>query len=529
MLLDVLITVVVFAFTISLLVFIHEGGHFLVAKRAGVWVHEFAIGFGPALLRRRWGETLYTLRILPLGGFVRLAGEDRESEEDRNVPPERLFTAKPPLARMAVILAGPLMNIAAAVVLMILYVGIFGTPFVEIAEVAAESPAWGKLHSGDKLIRLAGEEIYFPEQVQAIVQRSNGRPIEALIDRGGRRITLTLTPYWDEARGQYLIGIYFVYPLNRIAKLPAGSSLAGQGLREGDAILAVNSRPVGSWAELIRELTKLLGGKEPIALTLLRDERPLEVALDPSAIDLKELAEVKPYSFAPLPPTYPVIRSLEPDSPLALQGLKRGDRIIRAGGEEISSLTSLVKAILRARGGGGRLELTFERSGERKMVVLDVSALSLAEVLKGVQFKIAQRRPQGIGASIALGLKRIRDTLVLLYLGIRQVITGQIGAGEAFRGPVGIANLLGWSLAQGFDYFFRLVALLSLVLGVFNLIPFPALDGSRIAFVLFELIFRRPIPPEKEGWVHYIGFLILMGLIVLITWQDIQRLFRGEL
>jgi regulator of sigma E protease len=528
MLLDVLITIVVFAFTISLLVFIHEGGHFLVAKWARVWVHEFAIGFGPAILRRRWGETLYTLRLLPLGGFVRLAGEDRGSEEDRQVPPERLFTSKPPLVRMAVILAGPLMNIAAAVVLMILYVGIFGTPFVEIAEVAAESPAWGKLQSGDKLVRLAGEEIYFPEQIQTIVQHSQGRPLEALIDRGGSRSTLTLTPYWDETRGQYLIGVYFVYPLNRIAHLPSDSSLAAQGLKEGDVILAVNDKPIGSWPEFARELTRLLQAKEPISLKLLRDESPIDLRLEPS-IDPGELGEVRPYSFAPLPPTYPLIRSLEPDSFLAKAGLRPGDRLIMADGEEINSLTNLVKALLRARGVDGRLELTLERAGEQKMVELDVSTLELGEVLKGVQLQIAQRRPQGIGASISLGLKRIRDTLVLLYLGIRQVITGQIGAGEAFRGPVGIANLLGWSLTQGFDYFFRLVALLSLVLGVFNLIPFPALDGSRIVFVLFELIFRKPIPPEKEGWVHYIGFLILMGLIVLITWQDIQRLFRGEL
>jgi regulator of sigma E protease len=158
MLLSILITIIVFALTISLLVFIHEGGHFLVAKWARVWVHEFAIGFGPALWRRKRGETEYVLRLLPLGGFVRLAGEDRESEEDRHVPPDQLFTAKPPLVRMAVILGGPIMNIAAAVVLMIAYVGLFGTPYVEIAEVAADSPASGVLRSGDKFVRLDGEE-----------------------------------------------------------------------------------------------------------------------------------------------------------------------------------------------------------------------------------------------------------------------------------------------------------------------------------------------------------------------------------
>lgn len=108
-----------------------------------------------------------------------------------------------------------------------------------------------------------------------------------------------------------------------------------------------------------------------------------------------------------------------------------------------------------------------------------------------------------------------------------------MSAAEAFRGPVGIANLVGVSLHQGFETFFRLVALLSLVLGITNLIPFPALDGSRVLFIVVNSILKLltgwTIPPEKEGWIHYIGFILLLGLIVLITWQDIQRLLRGEL
>lgn len=356
MLLSALITILVFAFTISLLVFIHEGGHFLVAKWFRVWVHEFAIGFGPAVWRRRWGETEYAIRVLPLGGFVRLAGEDGGSEEDEHVPSERLFTAKPPGVRTAIILAGPLMNILAAVVLMIAYVGIFGVPFVEIVEVTAGSPAQGILQSGDRILRIAGEKIYFTGQVQGLVQRFQGHPLEVTVGRGKEQLTITVTPYLDESSGRYLIGLL---------------------LREG------------------------------------------------------------------------------------------------------------------------------------------------------------QRRPHGIGESVSIGLKRVGNTLTLLYLGIKQVITGQTSAGEAFRGPVGIANLLGWSLTQGIEYFFRLVALLSLVLGIFNLLPFPALDGGRILFIfvgaLAQLIFNRPIPAKWEGWVHYIGFIILMGIVLLITWQDIQRLFRGDL
>jgi len=355
--LSLLITVVSFIFTISLLVFIHEGGHFLAAKRARVWVHEFAIGFGPVLWRRKWGETQYALRILPLGGFVRLAGEEAQSEEDQQVPPDRLFTAKSPLTRIGIVFAGPFANIVLAVLLMIAHTGIFGVPvpYVSIAEVTEGSPSQGILQNGDKFVQLNGEQIQATAQIQEIVQRSAGHPLVAVIERKGENVNVTLTPYEDPSRkGVYIIGI----------------------------------------------------------------------------------------------------RLLEREIP---------------------------------------------------------------------------RPSQGIGESISIGIQRIGNLLVRLYRGIQQVITGQTSASEAFRGPVGIANILGWSIMQGLNQFFLLVALLNLVLGVFNLIPFPALDGSRIVFAFYEMVRGKPIPAEKEGWVHYVGFIILMGLIVLITWQDIQRVFRGEL
>ncbi len=525
---SILITILVFVFTISLLVFIHEGGHFLVAKWARVWVHEFAIGFGPAVWRRKWGETQYALRVFPLGGFVRLAGEDARSEEDQQVPQDRLFVAKPPLLRMAIIFAGPLMNIIAAVFLMIAYVSFFGMPAVEIAEVAVESPARGVLQAGDKLLQLNGQQIYSPEQIQSLVQASQGRPIVAVVDRGGRIVKTMVTPYWDAAREQYLLGVYFLFPLSQIAEIPSNSELARQGLQNGDLILTVGGRPVGSWPEFLEAFNSALKKSASIPLRISRAGTSLELTIDSAKVPPEELQRVRP-RFEPLPPTASVIHRLEPDAFLASQGLRPGDRLLTLNGEEISSLANLWPALLRAQAGSGQVQLIVERGKEILPVTFNMSGQSAEEVLKGLQLQTAQRRPASVWASISIGLKQVANVLLITYQGVKQVLTGQTSAGEAFRGPVGIANILGWSLTQGAEYFFRLVALLSLVLGVFNLLPFPALDGSRLVFAMVELILRRPIPPQWEGWVHYVGFIILMGLIVLITWQDIQRLFRGEL
>jgi regulator of sigma E protease len=122
----------------------------------------------------------------------------------------------------------------------------------------------------------------------------------------------------------------------------------------------------------------------------------------------------------------------------------------------------------------------------------------------------------------------MKEVIVAQYLGFKAIFSGKVSAGEALTGQVGIASLVGRYFAQGLLPFLTLVALLSLLIGLFNLIPFPALDGSRAAFILYELVRGKPISPEREGWVHYIGFIILIGLMLLITYNDILRLIRGR-
>ncbi len=528
MILSLLTTFLIFGLTISLLVFIHEGGHFLVAKRARVWVHEFAIGFGPAIWRRKKGETEYTFRILPLGGFVRMAGEDAKSEDDQAVPKDRLFSSKSPFTRIAIIFAGPLANMLFAILMMVIFISSFGVPFVEIGEINASSPAAGVLRSGDKILNLNNEEIYFTEQVQGIIQKTKETPIDAVIERNGQQQKVTLKPYYDKEMGRYLIGVFFNFPLNRVSGVPSESALATQGiLKADDVILAVNGVATPTWPEVMQALNQALDQGGLVSLKIQRGKEFLaEVPFDAAITNKDEIKKITGFSIG-ITSTQPIVERVAADSYMHQKGLRAGDRLVSANSEEISTLTSLIKEILRAQGMGLNVELKIDRAGVAQSLQLDVTGRDFVDLLQGMQLKSAQRKPSGILMSISIGFKRIIDTLNQLWLGILQIFRGQTNAGDAFRGPVGIANILGQSLNQGFDRFFQLVTLLSLVLGVFNLVPFPALDGSRILFIFVELLRGKPISPEKEGWVHYIGFILLMGLIVLITWQDIQRILRG--
>jgi len=455
-------TIVAFVLTIAFLILIHEWGHFFVARRFKVWVHQFAIGFGPALLRYKPGETEYSLRVFPIGGFVRLAGDEPENEEDKAVPSERLFTAKKPLARMAIISAGPFMNILGAVVLMILAVGLFGVPYLEIADFTPDSAAKEQLLIGDKIVKVEGKNIYTAAQLNSIIQRKAAggsaggttaatkqpQPVTIEVKRGEEVLTFTVTPRWSSESQKYLIGVVFQNPpastTNKIRKLDHDAFLAKQGLQQGDKIIEANGKPVYSFWGFVKAL-----------------EGAIKKAQKKEAIEAQS-----------------------------------------------------------------HLSLLIVRGGQNFSYTLDLKEIKkIDEALKGVQPELDTRRPGPI-TSVALGITRAWDIVVLLYQTFKGMISGRIPAGEAFTGPVGIASFLGQSLNQGLMSFFMLVAVLSLNLGIINLLPFPALDGSRLLFLTYELIRRKPFPPQKEGWVHYIGFIILIGLMLLITYKDILRLLR---
>jgi regulator of sigma E protease len=448
---NVVVQIIAFLFVIALLVFIHEAGHFFVARWRRVWVHQFAVGFGPAIWKRQRGETEYSIRLFPLGGFVRMAGEDRLSEEDKSVPSDRLFTSKKPLERMAIVAAGPLANILGAIALQIAIVGGFGVYYQEVAAFSETSVAKDKLEIGDKIIEIDNQLIYSREQIQRLIRSSQGTPLGVKILRGdihtdGQLLEFTIAPKFDAESGVYRIGTYFAF---------AGSTNK--------------------------------------------------------------------------------IQSLDPNSYLGKSGLQSNDRILEAGGHKVYSASQFLSQLDQASATPTKsLHLQVSRNGQIIPVTLDVSKLDpsdpdaykqeISNLLQSFKPEFVSR-PVGFAQTISIGFAQIGDALIQMYETIRQIFAGRASAGDSFSGPVGIANIIGQSINLGWMPFLGIVALLSLNLGLINLFPFPALDGSRIIFILIELIIRRPIPPEKEGMVHYVGFILLLALILLVTFNDIRRLF----
>ncbi len=329
-------TILVAFIVFGLLVIFHELGHFAVAKFVGIKVHEFAIGMGPRLLKVKKRETEYSLRILPIGGYVKMEGEDEASSDAGS------FNNKPIWARMAVLIAGPFMNFVLAILLFSMIFYSLGFPTTVIDRVTPGFPA---------------------EQV---------------------------------------------------------------GLRSGDQIIAINEDAITNWDQIVRRING--SREEEINITLLRE-----------------------------------------------------------GAEKKFQVTPIINK-------------------ETNQAIIGITPTAEKSLVKSITTSV--------------------DRMFFIMGGMMEFL-GNLFGGKASTedvvGPVGIIHLVGEAAKTSIYNVMSLAALISINLGIVNLIPIPALDGGRLLFLLFEGISGRPIDPEKEGFIHLIGFVLLMVLMLFIAYKDIIR------
>ncbi len=420
-------TFALFVATILLLVGFHELGHFLAAKLVRIGVIEFAIGFGPPLRTWMRGKTRYSLRIFPLGGYVRLAGEGGDSGD---FPPEETYYGRPAWARLIVALLGPAFNLLLALVLAFAAFWSLGLPRLRVAGLVPEKPAEKALKVGDVVLAVNEVPIWSTDEIAPLIQARAPEPVRFRIQRDSELLDVLIHPVFSPEDGRYIVGAYFLpqVALAELVEVPPLTPLSAAGFRRGDRIVAACDRPVRSYLELL-------------------------VAAD------------------------------------------QGCRQVRVQrGEELLVLNLPEAAIPALETGKWRaLPLVYGRIGP--------------------------------GRSLSLAGQQVGQALSWVAAVLQALVARRIPAGEAVSGPVGIAAVLAEGLAAGPLVVLLLIAVISVNLALFNLLPIPALDGSRLLFALFEVVTRRRVPPRVETFVHTLGFVLLLGLLLLITARDLLRLF----
>ena len=415
------------ALVFFVIISIHEWGHFFFAKRAGILVREFAIGFGPKLLSYKRGETRYTLRLIPVGGFVRMAGEDPEVVE-----------------------AKPGQTIAVG-----LNNGVVDRIYLD------------RLDERTNTVR--GE----------VVSIDLERALKVVLDVDGARETYQVHPKAHIiARGQETQ----IAPIDR----QFGGKTVGQ------RAMAIFAGPLMNFL---------------LAFVLFMAYVQM-VGLPDTSAERLIVSDV-----------------IGKDVPAAKAGLKPGDEIVRVNGETIGTDSGKLLSLI---GDSVNKPMTWEIVRDGTPMTLEVTPEYDEESKTGkvgIMTGYPSRRATAL-ETVKFGLTAMKNMTLNILTGFRMLVTDFDP--DNVGGILRTAQVTGQIAARGIEQLTSWTAILSLYLGIFNLLPIPALDGSRLMFLGLEALRGRPIDPNRESMVHFIGFAMLMLIMLAVTYNDILYLIRGN-
>ncbi|MDP3236368.1 MAG: RIP metalloprotease RseP [Myxococcales bacterium] len=541
---------IVFIIFLGVLVTVHELGHFLAAKWAGVKVVKFSIGFGPRIFGFKRGETEYQVAWVPLGGYVKMHGDYPGEEHDLDDPDRaRGLYAAPWWKRAIIMAAGPAFNLifpVFAYFFALLGETTYLTP--RVGGVAPDMPAAiAGIKPGDLITRVNGVEIVrFEEISDAIAGATSAIPIS--VKRGEQELTFQLDPVVtvDESnpiektrRGMLGISAQASAP---VLGVPAGSIAEQAGLRTFDRIMSINGQPTGDEVQLNQVLEKLSGA---LTLQIVRLESGTVggASFTTPKISTFTLEKQPGEGYAALGAEGSdlYIGSVLPGSAADTAGLKRGDRFVSVNDAVVKSyflyniklkaqedrpfkLTWQSGPELKTAQVQRKQEISYDDfKNERKTLVFGTSPFfSLVADPTPAETKTIYVGPQ---QAIVLAVKEVPKAIRTITLVIVKLFTGGVPL-DAVGGPIAVFQVATKSAEAGLDTYLMNMALVSVNLGLVNLLPIPIFDGFALLAAFWEGIRRRPIPLRVREYANMFGLVVIAMLLVLVFKNDITKLFR---
>jgi regulator of sigma E protease len=517
----VLEKVLIFFIFLGPLVFFHELGHYFFARLFGVRVEVFSIGFGPKLFSFKRGDTQYAFSLIPLGGYVKMFGDDPLSEKELTPEEEAVaYTKKGKWARFCIVFGGPLANFILA---FFIYFSIITAgekvPQIKFGPVSQEMFLHGKgVRTGDILTKINTQEITSFDDLNMVDSHVDN----ITVDRAGTSKVLSVG----------LGGMKFLKKFSEInnnLRAPILVSATGESFY------------VKSDSKTVMALEEILESSVSFVDVYKIDEKLIGMQFDPKKIDLAALKPErlvfngsweKTFISKNLYPRDLMIKNILMDSAAEKAKLKSKDIIIGIAGKDIfnfDQLKATVKALkaekpimLKVLNSEGVKELeltpTFrDYNGEKFLSIGIESGVSFYSIMIEIESK-------GFSDTLVKSYNRTVEGSIKTFLGFKKLITGEVSL-KHVGGPIAIGQVASDSFNISLSMFFRLMAIISINLGIINLFPIPVLDGGHIVFILFELINGGPLSRKKLMYAQQVGMSFLFLLIFVALFNDISRLF----
>ncbi len=540
--------IIPFIILLGILIFVHELGHFLVARWCGVRVEVFSLGFGKKILTYKWGDTTYAISLIPLGGYVKMFGEQPGSEisiQDKEVS----FTHKNVYQRIAIVLAGPLMNFLFAI-LIFFFVALIGeevkTPV--LGDVPHNSAAeQAGFRSGDRVLTINDKPVQTWEDIQKTLYfRENQDQVLTFsvqhIDQQKQEITVTAKA---EPNQNPLSSFNFMGVIEGLSPYSAGTTmgikpdslLATLGMKTGDVITSINGTKITYW----RQLEETLKSQDPrkqliLGLTGVRDgdqsPKSFEITLAPqdtfTAFDLETLG---------LESSELYLSKVIEKSPAEAAGLKAFDRLLTINNVKLKNWEDVINNV-KTSDGKKPVEISVQRGAE--IVQLSITPKLTTQMLPtGVEDKrytigisplvniatpeLMTIRADGLGTALGRGVQKTWDVTVMTVMSFVRLFQAKISP-KNIGGVISIGQAASETFKIGISQFLQMMAIISVNLFILNLLPIPVLDGGHLVFYVIEAVKGAPLSLKKMEVAQQVGMALLMSLMIFALFNDFTRL-----